>query len=46
VARRRRSGLAPEDPTDGSSAHGGDPQSGCSDDGTGGGAEKPVVPDP
>jgi hypothetical protein len=27
-------------------AHGGDPQSGCGDDGAGAGAEKPVMPDP
>jgi hypothetical protein len=38
--------LVPEDPTDGGGAHGGDPQSGCGDDGADGGAEKPVTPDP
>jgi hypothetical protein len=38
--------LAPEDPTDGCDAHGGDPQSGRGDDGAGGGAENPVTPDP
>jgi hypothetical protein len=45
-ARRRRSRLAPEDPTDGSDAYSGDPQSRRGDDGAGGGAEKPVTPDP
>jgi hypothetical protein len=43
---RRRSRLAPEDPTDGSDTYSGDPQSRCGDDGAGGGAEKPVTPDP
>jgi hypothetical protein len=30
----------------GGGTYGGDPQSGCSDDGAGGGAEKAVTPDP
>jgi hypothetical protein len=45
-AVRLGSDLPAEDPTDGGGAHGDDPQSGCGDDGTGGGAQKSVTPDP
>ena len=38
--------LARGDPADGGGAHDDDLQPSCGDDGAGGGAEKPVTPDP
>lgn len=35
--------LVPEDPRDGGSAYGDDPEFGCGDDGAGNAAEKPVT---